>query len=190
MTDITAHELAVLLDLEPLPVEGGLFRQTWRGPERPDGKPAGTAIVAMWTDEPDSFSAMHRLPTDEVWHFQLGDPVQLLLLWPDGTVTEPVLGPDIVRGQHITMVVPAGVWMGASLLPGGRYGVFACTMAPGFTDNDYEGGGAERLQAAYPTAAARIDQLVRPETDGAPAGRSPRQVTNTSCALGCLRRDG
>jgi uncharacterized protein len=162
MTDITANELAALLDLEPLPVEGGLFRQTWLGPERPDGKPAGTAIVAMWTDEPDSFSAMHRLPTDEVWHFQLGDPVQLLLLWPDGAVTEPVLGPDLGHGHRITVVVPAGVWMGASLLPGGRYGVFACTMAPGFTSNDYEGGDAAVLRPAYPAAAARIDQLVRP----------------------------
>jgi uncharacterized protein len=162
MSAPTAEELAELLGLEPLPVEGGLFRQTWRGPEGPDGKPVGTAITAMLTDEPDSFSAMHRLPTDEVWHFQLGDAVHLLMLWPDGSVTEPVLGADIRNGQRLTVVVPAGVWMGATLAPGGRFGVFACTMAPGFTSADYEGGGAVELGAAYPAAAGRIRQLVRP----------------------------
>jgi uncharacterized protein len=162
VTGITAQELATLLGLEPLPVEGGLFRQTWRGPEGPGGKPAGTAITAMLTDDPDSFSAMHRLVTDEVWHFQLGDALRLLLLWPDGSVTEPVLGPNIRAGQHLTLVVPAGVWMGASLVSGGLYCVFACTMAPGFTSSDYEGGEAVELETAYPLAAHRIARLVRP----------------------------
>jgi uncharacterized protein len=160
VTDITAQELAALLGLEPLPVEGGLFRQTWRGPEGPDGKPVGTAITAMLTDE--SFSAIHRLVTDEVWHFQLGDALRLLLLWPDGSITEPVLGPNVRAGQHLTIVVPAGVWMGASLLAGSGYCVFACTMAPGFTSTDYEGGEAAELEAAYPLAANRIARLVRP----------------------------
>jgi uncharacterized protein len=159
---LTAEELAKLLGLEPLPVEGGLFRQTWRGPEDADGKPLGTAITAMLTAEPDSFSAMHRLPTDEIWHFQLGDPVQLLLLWPDGAVTEPVLGPDLMHGHGLTVIVPAGVWMGGSLALGGRYCVFACTMAPGFTSAGYEGGESGVLEAAYPAAAPRIRRLIRP----------------------------
>src|SRR6185436_19618827 len=58
----SAARLIELLRLEPLPVEGGHFRQTWR----PD---AGTAIYYLLTDDPDSFSALHRLPTDEIYHF-------------------------------------------------------------------------------------------------------------------------
>ena len=158
-----AAEVIALLGLEPLPVEGGLFRQTWRGPQDPvTGKPFGSAIVAMLTDEPDSFSAMHRLPTDEVWHFQLGGPMQLLLLHADGSIDRPVLGPGLPAGQRLTHVVPAGTWMGARLVPGGEFVVFGCTMAPGFTAADYEGAEAEELCARYPLAADEVRALFRP----------------------------
>lgn len=158
-----AAEVIALLGLEPLPVEGGLFRQTWRGPHDPvTKKPSGTAIVAMLTDEPDSFSAMHRLPTDEVWHFQLGDPIQLLLLYADGSIDRPVLGPDLPTAQRLTHVVAAGTWMGARLVPGGEFGVFGCTMAPGFVASDYEGAEAEDLCARYPDAADEVRALFRP----------------------------
>ncbi|MBO4260795.1 hypothetical protein GRC12_44330, partial [Streptomyces griseorubiginosus] len=102
------------IGLEPIPREGGLFRQTWAGPERPDGRPEGTAIVALLTA--DDFSALHRLPTDEIWHFYLGDPLELLLLAPDGTSRTTVLGPDVLGGQQIQFTVPAGTWMGGRVL--------------------------------------------------------------------------
>lgn len=159
----TAAQVAALLGVEPLPVEGGLFRQTWRGAPDGDGRPVGTAIVAMLTDDPDSFSAMHRLSTDEVWHFQLGDPVRMLLIGADGRHSEPILGHDLLAGHRLTVVVPAGTWMGASLAPGGSYGVFACTMSPGFTSGEYEGGTLADLTARCPQAAERIAELVRPD---------------------------
>ena len=159
---MTPDQVIAALGLEPLPVEGGLFHQTWRGPEDSEGNPSGTSIVAMYTDDTDSFSAIHRLPTTEIWHFQLGDPIRMLLLWPNGTVTEPVLGPNLMDGDQLTVIVPPGVWMGADLVPGGRYGVFACTMAPGFTSSDYEGGDADGLSARFPSVAARIRRLHRP----------------------------
>lgn len=63
MTDEDRAVLAAL-GLEPLAVEGGMFRQIWQSPERgPDGRPLGTSILAAFTDDADSFSAMHRLPT-------------------------------------------------------------------------------------------------------------------------------
>jgi predicted cupin superfamily sugar epimerase len=99
------------IDLEPIPREGGLCRQTWAGQERADGRPHGTAIVALLAS--DDYSALHRLPSDEIWHHYLGDPLDLLLLAPDGTATTAVLGPDIRGGQHPQFTVPAGTWMGA-----------------------------------------------------------------------------
>lgn len=157
----TARQLIERLGLEPLPVEGGLFAQTWQSPVRTaDGKPAGTAIYAMLTDKPDSFSAVHRLSSTETWHFYLGDPIQMLLLHPDGTVDRPVLGSDILGGHRFQVVVPAGTWMAARLVEGGAYGLFGCTMAPGFTDGDYEGGTVE-LTERYPEAADEIVSLLR-----------------------------
>lgn len=159
---MTPDELVALYGLEPLPREGGRFRQTWAGPARPDGRPEGTAIVALLTDAPGDFSALHRLPADEIWHHYLGDPLQLLLLAPDGTSRTPVLGPDVLGGQHVQFTVPAGTWMGARVAAGGAWTFFGCTMAPGFTFEGYEHGDAAELTARHPERAALIAELARP----------------------------
>jgi predicted cupin superfamily sugar epimerase len=151
---LSAARLIELLRLEPLPIEGGHFRQTWRSD-------AGTAIYYLLSDDPDSFSAMHRLPTDEVYHFYLGDAVEMLLLHPDGLVQNLTLGPDVLHGQHVQYVVPHGVWQGSRLQNGGRYALLGTTMAPGFDPKGYEGGSRERLIAEYPAAAAALERLTR-----------------------------
>ncbi|MEU6593504.1 cupin domain-containing protein [Streptomyces sp. NPDC046881] len=156
----TPEELIAHHRLEPLPREGGLFRRTWAGPEGSDGRPEGSAIVALLTA--DDFSALHRLPFAEVWHFYLGDPLHLLLLAPDGTTRTPVLGPDLRAGQHLQLTVPARTWMGARVAAGGSWTFFGCTMAPGFTYADYDHGNAADLTARYPAEAARIRDLCRP----------------------------
>jgi predicted cupin superfamily sugar epimerase len=157
---VTPEDLIAHYGLEPIPSEGGLFRQTWAGPERPDGRPEGTAIVALL--RADDFSALHRLPTDEIWHFYRGDPLELLLLAPDGTTRTVVLGPDVLRGQHVQFTVPAGTWMGGRVAAGGSWALFGCTMAPGFTFAGYEHGDAAELTARYPAEAAGIAGLSRP----------------------------
>ncbi|MET9761178.1 cupin domain-containing protein [Streptomyces sp. NPDC006372] len=157
---MTPDDLIAHYGLEPIPREGGLFRQTWAGPERPDGRPEGTAIVALLTA--DDFSALHRLPTDEIWHFYLGDPLELLLLAPDGSTRTAVLGPDVLGGQHIQFTVPAGTWMGGRVREGGSWTLFGCTMAPGFTFQGYEHGDETDLTARYPAEADKIAALSRP----------------------------
>lgn len=160
---ITPEALVAHYELEAIPREGGRFRQTWAGPERPDGRPEGTAIVVLLTSEPDDFSALHRLPSDETWHFYLGDPLELLLLSPDGTSRTVALGPDVLGGrQQLQYTVPAGTWMGARVAAGGAWSFFGCTMAPGFTYDTYEHGDAAELTARYPAEAARIAALSRP----------------------------
>jgi predicted cupin superfamily sugar epimerase len=153
--DLVAH-----YGLEPIPREGGLFRRTWAGPERTDGRPEGSAIVVLLTA--DDYSALHRLPTDEVWHFYLGDPLELLLLAPDGTSRTVVLGPDLRSGQHLQFTVPARTWMGGRVAASGDWTFLGCTMAPGFTYQDYEHGDPADLTARYPSEAARIARLCRP----------------------------
>ncbi|WP_405616066.1 cupin domain-containing protein [Streptomyces sp. NBC_00076] len=159
---MTPEELVAHYGLEPIPREGGLFRRTWAGPERPDGRPEGSAIVALLTAAPGDFSALHRLPSDEIWHFYLGDPLDLLLLAPDGTSRTAVLGPDVLAGQHLQLTVPAGTWMGGRVAAGGAWTFFGCTMAPGFTYEGYEHGDAAQLSARYPARADRIAGLCRP----------------------------
>ncbi|MGC5034593.1 cupin domain-containing protein [Streptomyces sp. DT190] len=157
---MTPDDLIAHYGLEPIPREGGLFRQTWAGPGRPDGRPEGTAIVALLTA--DDFSALHRLPTDEIWHFYRGDPLELLLLAPDGDTRTVVLGPEVLDGQHVQFTVPAGTWMGGRVRPGGAWTLFGCTMAPGFTFEGYEHGDAAELAARHPEVADAIHGLSRP----------------------------
>ncbi len=165
----SASELVARFGLERLPVEGVLYRQTWRATEQVrlerlpgESKPAGTVIVGLLTSEPDSLSPMHRLRTTEVWHFYLGDPLELWLLHPGGVSERVVLGPDVLAGHEVQAVVPAGVWMGARLVPGGEWALFGNTMAPGFTSADFEGGEPDELVAEWPGAAAVIRELHRP----------------------------
>ncbi|MEV7993227.1 cupin domain-containing protein [Streptomyces sp. NPDC086077] len=157
---MTPEELVAHYAMEPIPREGGLFRQTWAGPDRPDGRPEGTAIVALLRR--DDYSALHRLPADEVWHFYLGDPLELLLLAPDGASRTVVLGPDVLGGQHPQFTVEAGTWMGGRVAEGGSWTFFGCTMAPGFTHEGYEHGDPAELTARHPDAADRIVELCRP----------------------------
>ncbi|MDF3287808.1 cupin domain-containing protein [Streptomyces silvisoli] len=160
--DLTARELASHYGLEPLPLEGGLFRRTWVGPRVPGGRAAGSAIVVLLSAEDDQFSALHRLPADEVWHFYLGDPVELLLLEPNGSALTMVLGHDVLGGQQVQFTVPGGTWMGGKVAEGGCWALLGCTMAPGFVPADYEGADADQLCARYPQAAERITGLCRP----------------------------
>ena len=134
-----ASEVAARFNLEPLPVEGGFFRQIWRSPVDAE-QPTGTAIIAMLTDTPDGFSQFHRLPTDELWHFYTGDALELVLLEAGGTSRHVLLGADLEAGHVPVAIVPAGTWMAARTTR--RWSLFGNTMAPGFTDAAYEGADA------------------------------------------------
>jgi predicted cupin superfamily sugar epimerase len=158
---MTAEEIVARLGLKPHPVEGGYFVETYRSAEtlpRDVGvRSLGTAIYYLLT--PTTVSAMHLLPTDEVFHFYLGDPVRQLQLWPDGTGREVLLGTDLAAGQQPQLVVPGGVWQGAVLEPGGRFALLGATMAPGFDYADYRAGGRAELTRAYPGFAELIRRL-------------------------------
>ena len=173
----TVTELYHRFGLEPLPEEGGLFRQTWAGGQGADGRPAGTAIIVLLAVDGGHFSALHRLPIDEVWFFQLGDPVELLLLHADGSSNMERLGPDVLGGHELQVVVPAGTWMGARVAPGGEWTLFATTMAPGFIPSDYEGGDPDELRRLPPACTADPSALSltsRDRTSGRVASAATR----------------
>ena len=145
---------------QPLPVEGTLFASTYRSPqEYENGKPVGTAIIAMYCDDPYSVSMFHRLKYDEVWHFYGGDPLRLILLYPDGSSRDVIMGRDPLRGQLVQFVIPAGVWQAGHMLDGGKYSLFGCSVAPGFTDDIFEGGSRESLSSMYPERAEDINRF-------------------------------
>ncbi len=157
-----ADTMAVLRHyrFDRLPVEGTLYRSTWRSMEVLDsGGPVGTAMIGCYTDHPRSVSMFHRLTHDEVWHAYDGDPFVVHLLHADGRHERVHMGHDRAAGQHAQYVIPAGIWQAGELMPGGRYAVFGCTMAPGFTGPCFEAGHVDALLTTHPSAADVIQRL-------------------------------
>lgn len=166
---MTAQEIIDLFELEPLQEEGGFFRSSYRSadilpgttlPKRYGGpRHLGSAIYYLLT--PECCSRMHRLATDEIFHFYLGDPISLLLLFPNGTSDIITLGRDINNGQSVQVLVPRGCWQGAFLNEGGSYALMGTTMCPGFEYDDYETGDRRTLIAQYPKHKALIEKLTK-----------------------------
>ncbi len=164
---MTAEELIEQLALEPLPGEGGYYRETYRSginiscsdlPEiHQTNKQISTAIYYLLT--PESCSVLHRLPADEVYHFYLGDPVTMLNLHPDGEAARLTLGNDLAAGQLLQVIVPAETWQGSMLQPGGSFALMGTTMAPGFDFDDFEAGDRKSLIRAYPDLRELIEEL-------------------------------
>lgn len=158
--DADIHALIEHFGLTTLPSEGTLFASTYRSADdTPSGGPYGTAIIAMYCAEPVSHSVFHRLPVDEVWHFYRGDPLRLMLLFPDGSSRDVIMGNDPLQGHQVQFVVPAGVWQAGHLVAGGRYALFGCTMAPGFTSDMFEGGTRAQLLNTHPDRRRDIDRF-------------------------------
>lgn len=154
---MTTDDIIRLLQLQPLPFEGGWFRETYRSTATVGTKSLTTAIYYLIT--PTSFSRLHRLPADELFHFYFGDPVSQLNLMPDGTSKVIMLGNDLTQKQLIQWLVPAGIWQGSRLKRGGQFALLGTTMSPGFDPSDLEIGLKDDLAHAYPDQVDEITML-------------------------------
>jgi predicted cupin superfamily sugar epimerase len=167
---LTAQEIIERLKLAPLTIEGGYFRETYRAPHMLAGEAlpgefggdrnVSTAIYYLLT--PESFSAMHRVKSDEVFHFYAGDPVEMLQVWQDGAARRVVIGNNLAAGHEPQVIVPAGVWQGCRLVPGGRWALMGCTVAPGFDYADFELARRDDMLVLSTQYSALISALTRP----------------------------
>jgi predicted cupin superfamily sugar epimerase len=166
---LTAEDIIELLRLQPLPVEGGFYCETYRAhemldpsvlPDRYTGERVlGSAIYYLLHGS--HFSALHRLLTDEIYHFYLGHAVELVLLYPDGTDEVRRLGNDLAAGERPQTTVPRGVWQGSRLAEPEHFALLGTTMAPGYDPADFELGDRRRLLSSHPQRAGEIYALTR-----------------------------
>ena len=156
-----ARAVVGALGLSPHP-EGGFFRETFRAPlavDAPQGtRAASTAIYFLLPA--GSFSALHRVRSDEVWHHYDGDPVELYTLRDDGEPSVVRLGRDLARGDRPQVVVPAGVWQ-AAVPVGERFALCGCTVAPGFDFADFELPSRAQLVERFPQVRELVLRLTR-----------------------------
>jgi predicted cupin superfamily sugar epimerase len=156
---MTAEDVISVLGLEPHPLEGGFFRETYRTSQKLLGQDRSLATAIYYLLTAQSFSRMHKLPGDELFHFYVGDPVEQLQLRPDGAGEVVTLGHNVSAGHRPQVLVPGGVWQGAALAAGGRFALLGTTMSPGFAYPDYRAGDRAELQKLFPSFAAIIERL-------------------------------
>ena len=164
---MTADEVKTLLGLQPHPREGGWYVRTWESSDHiaaanfADGRydsARRTSTAIYYLLEPHTFSEMHVLKSDEIFHHYLGDAVEMLQLFEDGSTQITVLGKNIAEGETLQHAVPRGVWQGSRLLSG-EWALLGCTVSPGFEFADYSDASAEELISKWPGEAERIRRL-------------------------------
>jgi predicted cupin superfamily sugar epimerase len=168
---MTADEVKNLLGLSPHPREGGCYVRTYESGEMlaasafSAGRYSGarhTATAIYYLLEAATFSEMHRLKSDEIFHFYSGDAVEMLQLREQGSGTILRMGNRLAQGERPQVIVPRDVWQGSRLAPGGRWALLGCTVSPGFEYADYETGERAELCARWPAFAPFIRELTRP----------------------------
>jgi len=156
------------LNLLPHP-EGGYYRENYRSKEqiRKDALPArfkgsrcfSTSIYYLLKGS--EISHLHRIKSDEVWHFYQGSPLAVHVFSEDGSYSLLKLGDDFEKGQVFQALVPAGSWFGAEVMNQDSYSLLGCTVAPGFDFADFELGQREKLLRLYPQRRELIEKLTK-----------------------------
>lgn len=156
------------LNLEPHP-EGGYFKEVYRPsdiiPQKalPEGflgdRTIATAIYFLI--EKNNFSALHKIKSDETWHFYFGDALEVIEIDKNGVLTSTAIGNNLMAGEIFQYTVKANTWFGSRVKAGGNFSLVGCTVAPGFDFNDFELGKKEDLQKLFPQHQKIIVEMTR-----------------------------
>jgi uncharacterized protein len=160
---MTADEIRALLKLESH-ATCGFVRVTFMSEKRiapgglpppfAEGRPTGSALYFMVT--PDAPVRLHRIHNDQLYHYYLGDPIDVLMLHADGTTQRAVVGPDLRAGQCLQLLIPGNTFHTARIVGGGRWFLGASTEWPGVEPADVEIGDVDALGAKYPDVASDL----------------------------------
>ena len=171
--ELTAEEIRSLLKLEPHST-CGFVRVTFVSKQRiapgglpapfADGRPAGSALYFMVTA--DAPVRLHRIRNDQLYHYYLGDPIEVLMLHVDGTTERVVVGPDLRGGQLVQLLIPGNTFHTARVVGRGQWFLGASTEWPGVEPADVEIGDIETLAAKYPQVADDLRTFLLPVTKG------------------------
>jgi uncharacterized protein len=171
MKKLNAEEVIKLLGLQPLALEGGYFSVTYTSDERIQAESLPKRYTnsrnlsgsIYFLETPEQFSAMHMLPTDELYYFHLGDPMEMLFLFPDGSGEIRILGPDLTCGQQLQILAPRHSWHGSRPIADGEHGfsLGSTSMAPGYDESDPIFAQRDELMKNYPSFNTLINSLTR-----------------------------
>ncbi len=157
-------------NMKPLPDEGGYYTETYRSKEKivEDNLPDRykgyrnyyTSIVYLITEK--NFSHLHRIKSDEIFHFYMGKPVEIINFLGNGKYRKVTLGNDIFSSQRLQYMVPKNTWQAAYLKQGRGYALLGTTVSPGFEFKDYQNAKKfkEKLTSQYPELTETIERII------------------------------
>lgn len=165
---MTVETLVKELDLLPHP-EGGYYKETYRS----EGKVAQTclpsdfkgarnmATAIYFLIDKGNFSALHKIKSDETWHFYYGDALEVIEINEQGILTITQLGTNILEGETFQYTVKANTWFGSRVSENGSFSLVGCTVYPGFDFNDFKLANREDLINLFPKHKNIIVELTR-----------------------------
>ena len=169
INDMTFEDVRRLLDLTPN-ATCGYVRVTFvskrkiapGGLQAPfaDGRPEGSALYFMLT--PGEPVKLHRIRNDQLYHYYLGDPIEVLMMLEDGSTELHIVGPDLRKRHKLQLFIPGGTFHTARVTGERRWFLGASTEWPGVEPADVELGNADVLAARYPKVAAEIRSFPAP----------------------------
>lgn len=165
---LSSQDIVRKLDLNPHP-EGGYFRETYRSgdvlPEDVLDKniqgSRNTSTGIYYLLESGDFSAFHKINQDEMWHFYLGDAIELSMISEHGKLSTVIIGSDILKGELLQFIVPKNYWFGARILKENSFALLGCTVAPGFDFKDFTLGNRYDLIKQFSEHKNIITALTR-----------------------------
>jgi len=179
--DLTADEIRKLLDLEPN-ATCGFVRVTFVDKTSiapgvlpapfADGRPLGSALYFLVT--PTAPVRLHRIRNDQLYHYYLGDPLEVFMLHADGSTEHVVVGPDLRGGQRVQLLIPGSTFHTARLIGQRRWFLGASTEWPGVLPADVEFGNLDELAGKYPAVAADLRAIAASVREVPTSGQGTR----------------
>ncbi len=150
---LDAEYIIKKLALKPHP-EGGYYREIYRSEEKINslalpkryGGDRNFSTSIYYLLKEGEYSRLHRLKSDEIYHFYLGASVEIFLVYPKGKIETKILGNNLEEGEYPQIIVPKNVWQGLRLVGNGLFSLMGTTVSPGFDYNDFELGDEKKLQ--------------------------------------------
>jgi predicted cupin superfamily sugar epimerase len=179
--ELTAAEICGLLDLEPNATCGSTrvsfvsqLSIAAGGLPAPfaDGQPLGSALYFLVT--PGAPVRLHRIRNEQLYHYYLGDPLEVFMLHADGSSERVVVGSDIRGGERLQLRIPGNTFHTARVIGRGRWFLGASTEWPGVVPADVEIGKVDELAGNYPDIAAELRAIADSVQHDGPSGPSPR----------------
>src|SRR5215204_4501731 len=179
--ELSADDILNLLKLEPN-ATCGFVRVTFLSKESimpgglpgpfAEGRPLGSALYFMVT--PGAPVRLHRIRNDQLYHYYLGDPLEVFLLHASGEAERTVLGPDLRRGERVQLLIPGNTFHTARLMGRRQWFLGASTEWPGVVPSDVEIGNLDDLAGKYPAVAADLRATAASVQQIPQSGAGPR----------------